>query len=102
MDRAVQTARLAGRIGVAGYDPDALAAARGYEFIPLAVALWSAGNAAERWVEVLTALLSEGVELQHATGVSSVPRTSLGNNCDDAYHHLWDIERIAASQSAKV
>jgi hypothetical protein len=96
----VQATRLAGQTDVAGYDPDALAAARGYEFIPLAVAIWSAGDAAERWVEVLTAALDEGLELQHASRGLQRAEDVARNNCHDAYHHLWDIQRIAGSVSA--
>ncbi len=37
---------------VGGYEPDALAAARGYEQITLPAALWSLQDSAEAWVEV--------------------------------------------------
>lgn len=80
----VQAARLAGQTQVAGYDPDTLATARGYEFIPLAMALWSAGKAAERWVEVLTAAVNEGVELEHATRGRQRAEDIARNNCHDA------------------
>lgn len=92
----VQAVRLAGQADVAGYDPDALASARGYDSIPLAVALWSAGNAAERWVEVLTAAVDEGVELHHATRGLQRAEDVARNNCHDAHHHVWDIQHIAA------
>jgi hypothetical protein len=59
----IQAARLAGRREVAGYDPDALAEARGYAHIPLPVGLWSAANAAARWADVVAAAVDEGVEL---------------------------------------
>lgn len=98
----VQAARLAGQTQVAGYDPDTLATARGYEFIPLAVALWSAGKAAERWVEVLTAAVNEGVELEHATRGRQRAEDIARNNCHDACHHVWDIERIAAERLGPV
>ncbi|WP_110241460.1 hypothetical protein [Nocardioides gilvus] len=93
----MQGARLAQRTRVVGYDPDALAVSRGYAFIPLAVALWSARDAAERWCAVLTAAIDEGVELQHATRGVQRAADVARNNCHDAYHHVWDIQRIAAA-----
>jgi hypothetical protein len=96
----IQAARLAGRRHVAGCDPDALSAARGYASIPLEVGLWSVGNAAERWADVLTAALDEGVELQHTTRGLQRAEDVARNNCHDAYHHIWDIQRIAAASAA--
>lgn len=93
----IQAARLAGQRDVAGYDPDALGDARGYASIPLEVGLWSAGNAAERWADVLTAAVDEGVELQHARRGLQRAEDVARNNCHDAYHHIWDIQRIAAA-----
>ncbi|MFX4285228.1 hypothetical protein ACQBJO_05645 [Janibacter sp. G349] len=96
----LQTARLTGRSAVSGYDPDALALARGYEQLPVAVALWSAGDAAERWVEVLAASIEEGVVLQHATRGRQRAEDIARNNCHDAHHHIWDIRRIAAGHAS--
>lgn len=96
----IQAARLAGQRDVAGYDPDALGEARGYASIPLEVGLWSAGNAAERWADVLTAAVDEGVELQHATRGLQRAEDIARNNCHDANHHIWDIKRIAAASAA--
>ncbi|WP_181309952.1 hypothetical protein [Nocardioides campestrisoli] len=93
----VQAARLSGRTQVAGYDPDALGDARGYASIPLQVGLWSAGHAAQRWADVLGAALDEGVELQHVARGLQRAEDVARNNCHDAYHHLWDIRRIASA-----
>lgn len=95
----VQAARLAGRREVAGYDPDALAEARGYASMPLEVALWSASSAAERWADVVEAALEEGVELHHATRGQQRAEDVARNNCHDAYHHVWDIRRIAEASA---
>jgi hypothetical protein len=92
----VQSARLAGQHEVAGYDPDALAAARGYATLPLAVAVWSSIRAAASWVEVLSLALDEQVVLQHATRGPQRAADIARNNCHDAHHHLWDIRRILA------
>lgn len=97
----IQAARLAGQRDVAGYDPDALGDARGYASIPLEVGLWSTGNAAERWADVLTAAVDEGVELQHATRGLQRAEDVARNNCHDAYHHIWDIQRIAAASATR-
>lgn len=95
----IQAARLAGRPDVAGYDPDALAKARGYAHIPLEVALWSAGSAAHRWADVLVAAIDEGVELQHSTRGLQRAEDVARNNCHDAYHHIWDIRRITGAST---
>lgn len=91
----IQAARLAGRPDVVGYDPDALADARGYADIPLEVGLWSAGSAAVRWADVVALSIDEGVELQHATRGIQRAEDIARNNCHDAHHHVWDIGRIA-------
>ena len=90
----VQSARLAHQFEVAGYDPDALAKARGYAALPLAAAAWSTGLAAAAWVSVLSPALAEGVELQHATRGLQRAEDIARNNCHDAYHHVWDIVEI--------
>lgn len=96
----IQATRLAGQPHVAGYDPDALADARGYAYIPLEVGLWSAGNAAQRWADVLAAAIEEGVELHHATRGLQRAEDVARNNCHDAYHHIWDIRRIAGASAS--
>lgn len=97
----VQAARLAGRTEVAGYDPGTLAMARRYDAIPLEVALWSTAHAVEQWVQVLTAALAERVELQHASRGLQRAQDIVRNNSHDAYHHLRDIEQIAAGLNAR-
>ena len=78
---------------VGGYDPDALAAARGYERVPLAGALWSLERSAAAWVQVLTEAVDAEVVLLHATRGEQRARDIAGNNAHDAHHHVWDIAR---------
>jgi hypothetical protein len=92
----MQSARLAQQVDVAGYDPDELAAARGYATLPLAVAAWSSELAATSWVDVVTRALREQVELRHATRGLQRAADVARNNFHDAYHHLWDIKEILA------
>jgi hypothetical protein len=93
----LQSALLCQQREVAGYDPDALAAARGYAALPLAVAAWSSQLAAAAWVEVTGRALRENVALRHVTRGSQTAADVARNNCHDAYHHLWDIKQIMAS-----
>ena len=95
----VQSARLARQPDVAGYDPDALAASRGYAALPLAVAAWSSALAAATWAEVLEQALLEKVDLEHATRGRQTAADVARNNCHDAHHHLWDIRRILAARN---
>ncbi|WP_189083236.1 hypothetical protein [Mangrovihabitans endophyticus] len=101
----LQAALLSQQNEVVGYDPDALAVARGYAALPFSVAAWSSALAAAVWVEVVGQALSDKVALQHATRGRQTAEDVARNNCHDAYHHLWDIEQILAqtnSQASRV
>jgi hypothetical protein len=87
-------ARLSGATEVPGYDPDLLARARRYDAVALAVALWSLGWAARAWAESVTAALAAGVVLHHATRGMQRAEDVARNNAHDAFHHLWDVDRI--------
>ena len=65
--REVPGAYLAGDLTVAGYDPDLLSRARGYDEISLAGALWSLRWTAIAWAEAAETALAAGLVLQHAT-----------------------------------
>lgn len=93
----VQAARLSGQVDVAGYDPDALATARGYAAIPLRAAAWSLRVSVDAWVETLSAALEESVVLQHATRGQQRAEDIARNNAHDAHHHVWDIEGLIAA-----
>ncbi|GJF31310.1 hypothetical protein KNE206_40100 [Kitasatospora sp. NE20-6] len=89
-------ARLAGVVDVQGYDPDALAEARGYGSVPAAAALWSLPIAADAWARSVSAALEEQVVLRHAKRGPQRAEDVARNNAHDAVHHLWDIRRILA------
>lgn len=89
----VQSLRLAGVARVGGYDPDQLAAARGYATIPLPVALWSLEGSVELWVTVMHAAIAESVTLEHRSRGAQTAAQIVGNNAHDGHHHLWDISR---------
>ncbi len=91
--------RLAGAVDgedltVAGYDADALAAARRYPDVSLAGALWSLRWAAEAWVEIADEALTDQVVLDHDERGPQRAQDVARNNAHDAYHHLWDVSRI--------
>jgi hypothetical protein len=93
-------ARLAGVTGVPGYDQDLLAQARHYNQVALAGALWSLGWAARAWLESVEAALAAGVVLQHAARGAQRAEDVARNNAHDAFHHLWDVDRILRHATA--
>ncbi|MDQ1306201.1 MAG: hypothetical protein QG671_2033 [Actinomycetota bacterium] len=90
----VQAVRLTGQPHVGGYDPDALAVARGYSALPLAAVVWSTSQAVGEWISVLRPALHEAIELDHAGRGRQRAEDVARNNCHDAFHHLWDIQQI--------
>lgn len=86
--------RLSDEVSVPGYDPDLLAEARRYHRIAPEAALWSLERAAACWAETVTAALDRGVVLRHAARGTQRAEDVARNNAHDAYHHVWDIERI--------
>lgn len=91
---ALVGARVAGKTQFPGYEPDLLAGARNYDEVPLAGALWSLTWAVRAWEEELVQSLSESVHLQHPTRGVLRAEDVAGNNAHDAYHHVWDVDRI--------
>jgi Mycothiol maleylpyruvate isomerase N-terminal domain len=78
---------------VAGYDQDALAAARGYESISLPSALWSLSRSVDDWLGVVTeALPLQPVLVHPERGPQSLVEV-VRSNAHDAFHHQWDIQR---------
>jgi hypothetical protein len=90
-------AYLAGVTEVPGYDQDLLARARRYDELSIQGALWSLEWAAAGWVDIVTSALAAGVVLSHAGRGRQTAEDVARNNCHDAHHHLWDIERILAA-----
>lgn len=93
-------ARLAGAVSVPGYDPDLMAAARRYDEIALAAALWSLEHAVGSWIESVAGALDAGVVLQHASRGAQRAQDVARNNAHDGHHHLWDIKRILEYQDS--
>jgi len=78
---------------VTPYDPNRLAAERGYALIHLAEALGALERSAVGWGGAASAAIDAGVILNHpergALSILDVART----NAHDTAHHLWDITR---------
>lgn len=87
-------ARLSGDRRVLGYDQDLLAQARQYNEVNLQGALWGLDWAARCWVVSMQAALSSDVVLEHGERGEQRADDVARNNSHDAYHHLWDVERI--------
>jgi hypothetical protein len=85
------------RVKVPGYDPDLLAKARRYDRICPDAALWSLERAVSAWVDAVTDALARDVVLLHAARGVQRAEDVARNNAHDAYHHVWDIERILAA-----
>lgn len=83
-----------GIVEVPGYDPDLLAAARRYDDISPAAALWSLTWASRAWVEAIEEALAAGVVLRHAARGPQRAGDVARNNAHDAHHHLYDVGRI--------
>jgi hypothetical protein len=85
------------------YSPDLLAEARQYDLIPIQGALWSLDHAVADIVEAVER--SEGKEVamviddRGPQNLTDILRTTT----HDAFHHVWDVQRIitSASDSAK-
>lgn len=90
-------ARLSGESQVTAYDNDLLGVARRYDEINLRAALWSFDCAVREWTESLRMALNTHTELQHSDRGRQSAEDVARNNAHDANHHLWDIERIIAS-----
>jgi hypothetical protein len=94
----LQAARIDSVSDVVGYDPDELAHARRYEAIPLGTAMWSFALSADVWGSVMTKAVAEGRLLVHETRGEQRADDIARNNCHDVWHHLWDIDQIAADR----
>jgi hypothetical protein len=77
---------------VGSYDDNQLAAARAYDTIGLAGAMWSLERAVRDWLEAVRAAPS-GLTMNHpergVIGLDDIVRS----NTHDAMHHAWDITR---------
>jgi pimeloyl-ACP methyl ester carboxylesterase len=75
------------------YDSDLLAAARAYDAVPVAGALWSLARAAADWATAVAAARDAGVELWHPERGTLSVGDVVRSNAHDCWHHLWDIAR---------
>lgn len=77
---------------VSGYDENALASARAYDFASLLGALWSLERAAGDWLEAVTMAPAELTMIHPDRGEISLGDI-VRSNAHDAVHHVWDIRR---------
>lgn len=65
--------------------------------------MWSLQQAADAWVDSVSAALEQNVVLEHADRGLLRAEDVARNNAHDAAHHAWDIERILtyADQSTR-
>ncbi len=77
-------------------DPDAIAAIRGYEHMPLETALWSLQHSANIWADAIAGSGGSDIEFTHPTrGQQSLAELVL-TVAHDTAHHEWDIRRSLA------
>lgn len=80
---------------VPGYDQDQLAAARGYDSMPVGAALWSLARATGDWQEALSMIgQRKGVAFEHPVMGSYTVADVARQVGHDLYHHLDDVRRI--------
>ena len=84
---------VAKQVGIHPYDPDALAAVRGYERIPVQAALWALSHAARVWNEALEAATDLDLSFDHPERGPQTLRDIVQSVAHDAVHHEWDIRR---------
>lgn len=77
---------------VSSYDDNQLAAARAYETIGIAGALWSLDHAVRDWLEAVRAAPSDLTMDHPERGVIGLDDI-VSSNAHDAVHHVWDIQR---------
>jgi hypothetical protein len=84
---------------VPGYDQDQLAAARGYEVVPVDAALWSLARAIGDWQEALRMIGERSdVALEHPAMGSYTVADVTRQVGHDLVHHLDDLRRILSHQ----
>jgi hypothetical protein len=78
---------------LAAYDENELAAARNYEAMSLASALWSVRNVTSTWsAAARESLTRPGTYLHAERGELTAAEITRGP-AHDALHHLWDVSR---------
>ena len=79
------------------YDPDALAAARGYEHMPVPTALWTLSHSVHVWNEVLEVTADRQLVFDHPERGLLTLSDIVQSVAHDAMHHEWDICRSLAA-----
>lgn len=84
---------LSGNPSVAPYDENLLAAARRYNEVTLAGALWSLGRAVDDWSRAVELAGETGIVMVHPERGELALVDVVRATAHDAAHHRWDIER---------
>lgn len=82
---------------VGGYDENELAAARRYDEVALAGALWSLARASADWQAAVRMAAEADVVLVHPDRGAMPVLDAARGTAHDADHHAWDLERILGS-----
>ena len=89
----IVSAAAAGQTTLRPTDQDVVAAARAYESMPLATALWSLQQSANIWAAAMAACAGGDFMFSHPTrGQQSLAELIL-TVAHDTAHHEWDIRR---------
>ena len=92
----IRSGTAAGQTLLRPVDPDAMAAIRGYEHMPLETALWSLQHSANIWADAIAGSGGSDIEFTHPTrGQQSLAELVL-TVAHDTAHHEWDIRRSLA------
>ena len=94
----IRSGTAAGQTLLRPVDPDALAAIRGYEHMPLETALWSLEHSAAIWADAVADSADLDLDFTHPTrGQQSLAELVL-TVAHDTAHHEWDIRRSLAGE----
>ena len=80
---------------IARYDDNLLAAARGYEQMPLEAAMWTLSTSVDTWMGIVSPALALDLTLDHSERGLLHIGDVVRSNCHDVVHHQWDIRRSA-------
>ena len=89
----IVSAVAAGQTALRPTDQDVVAAARAYETMPLATALWSLGHSANIWADAMAASAGRDIVFAHPTRGQQPLAELVLTVAHDTAHHEWDIRR---------
>lgn len=90
----LDAARVDGRTGTVGYDPDELGRARDYAHASVGASLLALRRAVPGWSDAVGAALAEGIVLEHTSRGPQQAQDVARSNAHGAVHHLHDVRRI--------